>query len=195
MGPKSRRSYSVDYKQRLFLLHTDKDSPKSLGEIAKAEGLARSTVQSIINSYRKVVAGTPKKKMGRPSKLPKTYVLCSFSKDFTRHPLFRWVKRLVILAKRNPFWGGKRLALDIYNNMMAMHASMPPGHQFQVHNTPISIVLYFFCPPDPSKAQCQNGSEGFGRSGVSVTQKPEEAPLEPGEQAQEAPVCSQACQH
>ena len=38
----------------------------------------------------------------------------------------------MLLAKKHPFWGAQRLVTEIFESMMAVYRSMPPGHQFQV---------------------------------------------------------------
>jgi hypothetical protein len=55
---------------------------------------------------------------------------------YERRPLTfscrRYKQALINLAKKDPVLGGKKLSEELFNSLMAVHQSMPPGHVFQV---------------------------------------------------------------
>lgn len=126
---------SEETRQRIWAAVNHPTNPRSLQKVATEEKLSKSTVQGIVDAMRKAQAGGVLKQRGPVSKMTPAYVLCTQTPELSPATLLRWKKRLLILAKKNPFWGGKRLADDIFQSMMATYASMPPGHQFQVSLT------------------------------------------------------------
>ena len=157
---------SEEKRQRIWAAYHEAVPRKSMATIAQAEGLPKSTVQSILAAMERDRGQEPRKPPGRPSKLSKTYVLGLFNQPLWPFFALRWCKRLVILAKRHPFMGAHRLSQEIYESMMATYASMPPGHQFQVcltctNNLATNITSQF--PPKPCARWVQKilVKEGF----------------------------------
>ena len=73
-----RGSYKLltpETRQRIWEQHTNKETKPSMGAIARAEKLAKSTVHSVIQAKKRELAGHVPKKSGRKSKLPKACVL------------------------------------------------------------------------------------------------------------------------
>ena len=103
MSGRSRNTFTPEFRERIFKLHTDPDNPKSLGQLAKDEKLAKSTIQSIVNTVRREHAKVVKKKPGPKSKLTKGCVTPTFGHGSCQFSPCRWRKRLMILAKKQPF--------------------------------------------------------------------------------------------
>ena len=156
-GPYKKPSEETRHRIWAAVMHPS--HPKSLQAVATAEGLSKSTVQGIIDAMKKANAGIALKKRGPPSKMTPAYVFTNQYTVLWTYLVRSWRKRLMILAKKNPFWGGKRLADDIFNSMMATYASMPPGHQFQVTMMPNTFFFTFVFHTGAPKTNLANFSQ------------------------------------
>ena len=122
-------------RARIWQFHLD---GCSLAEIATAEKLPRSTAQCIVKQIQKNGYTELTKPKGRPAALNKTYAQMHFFHLFTNEIIRRWVRTLIKLARKHPFWGAQKLGDTLFEDMMKVHGSMPPGHQFKVY---LSIAL------------------------------------------------------
>ena len=101
----------------------------SLGAIARALNLSKSTVPYVVKQFKDRTSVTTKMKKGRPPKLSKRFAHISdqFSNQFTPTLCCRYMRNLLRLSWQHPFWGAGRLVEHTHANILAAIANIPPG--------------------------------------------------------------------
>ena len=83
MPRRTHAKLSPEAWQAIWDAHTDPGTKKSMAVLAKEYKVPKSTIQGVIEAFRKAAGGQPQKPMGRPSKLTKQCVFrLVFNMDF-----------------------------------------------------------------------------------------------------------------
>ena len=155
MAPKNVRPSMADQERNRVLIMEKHRASMSMGGIAKALNLSKSTVQSVIRRFKDRGSVTRSAQKNRPQKLSKRYglVLVRVPQQIGIPHHLRYMRNLIRLSWQHPMWGAGKLVEVTSANILAALANRPAGAVIRVcffHSKPsldLTVSLRSHTPP------------------------------------------------